>query len=234
MTGFRFPGGDERTVFIGATGSGKTTCAAWMLAHMRFDVRPWVVVDFKRERIFDEVGAPPLIGLGLNKMPKKRGVYIVTPDPGEEAALELWLWRVWSHENIGLFVDEAYLMPDGAAWRAILQQGRSKRIPVLVCTQRPVDVIRAVFSEANYYCVFRINDRRDARVVEGFVPTDVSAPRHARHWLWYDGANNRLLQMAPVPPPAVVADLLRKRIPYTWAPFANFMRVEPSRSSPLH
>jgi DNA helicase HerA-like ATPase len=232
MTRFRFPGGDERTVFIGATGSGKTTCAAWMLAHMRFDARPWVIVDFKRERIFDDVGSPPIIGLSLGKLPKRRGVYIITPDPGDEAALELWLWRVWGHENIGLFVDEAYLMPDSTAWRAVLQQGRSKRIPVLICTQRPVDVIRAVFSEASYYCVFRINDRRDARVIEGFVPTDLQAVPPKRHWLWYDVADNTLLQMAPVPPPKQVAELLRRRIPYIWTPFGNWLRPEPSRLSP--
>ena len=228
---FRFPPGDARMTFIGATGTGKTTCAAWVFSHARFDVRPWVVIDFKRERLFDEIGCPPLLDLPLTKTPKRKGVYIVTPDPGEEAELELFLWRIWQQENIGLFIDEAALMPDKPAWHAILQQGRSKRIPVLACTQRPVNVIRGVFSEADYFAVFRITDRRDARVVEGFVPADLTQPLPSRHWRYYDVARNKLLQMAPVPHPRDVALRLRQRIPYTWSPLAHFWRGEPQRES---
>src|SRR5579862_8316594 len=136
---FRIPGGDARTTVIGATGSGKTTCAAWLLSKQRLDLRPWVILDFKREPLFDAVGIPPIIETSLSaKPPKKPGLYVICPRPGEEDALEAWLWRVWEAENVGLFVDEASLIPERDAFRAILQQGRSKRLPVIACTQRPV------------------------------------------------------------------------------------------------
>jgi len=35
MSGFRWSGGDQRTTILGATGSGKSTCGLWMLAHQR-------------------------------------------------------------------------------------------------------------------------------------------------------------------------------------------------------
>jgi DNA helicase HerA-like ATPase len=219
---FRLPGGDARTTVIGATGSGKTTCGLWLLSQQRFDKRPWVAIDFKREMIFDAIGFPPIQPISLTaRPPKKPGLYLVSPRPGQEEQLDAWLWRCWERENIGIYVDEASLMPDRDAFRAILQQGRSKRIPVIACTQRPVDVKRALFSEASYFCIYRMADRRDYRVVEGFVPADLSQPLPDHWWRWYDVAGNELLTMRPVPPPSAVADLTRERIPHieTWHPF---------------
>jgi hypothetical protein len=193
-----------------------------MLSHQRFDKRPWVAIDFKREGLFDQIGIPPIQQIGLGSVPKKPGLYIISPRPDQEDELEAWLWRVWERENIGLYIDEASLMPDKDAFRAVLQQGRSKRIPCICCTQRPVDVKRGVFSEASYFAVYRMADKRDYRTVEGFIPADLSMPLPAYHWHWYDVQRNRLLHMGPVPKPAAVAELARSKLPHvtTWHPFA--------------
>lgn len=196
-----------------------------MLSHARLDVRPWVCIDFKKEVIFDKVGFPPIQSIRFgDRLPKKPGVYLISPRPGQDAQLEAFLWQVWHKENIGLYVDEASLMPEQSeSFRAILQQGRSKRIPVIGCTQRPVNVVRALFSEADFYCVYRMVDKRDYRVVEGFVPGDLSKPLPWHHWHWYDRTRNVLLAMSPVPPPDTVAANLNRKIPYTpnhWTPFA--------------
>jgi hypothetical protein len=187
---------------------------------MRFDKRPWVAIDFKREDIFDLVGFPPIQPLSLPRLPKRKGLHLISPRPDQEEALEAWLWRVWHRENIGLYIDEAALMPDRDAWRAILQQGRSKRIPVIACTQRPVDVKRALFTEASYFCTYRLQDRRDARVIEGFMPADLSTPMPPFHWQWYDVQRNALMRMSPVPDKPAVADELRGRLPFEYRPFA--------------
>lgn len=223
-SGFRFPGGDSRTTVIGATGSGKTTCGLWLLAHQRFDKRPWVIFDFKMEPIFDVVGMPPIEEWSLkSKPPRGKGVYLVSPLPTDAEAVEAFLWKCFEKGNIGLYIDEASLMPDGGAFQAILQQGRSKRVPVISCTQRPVNVQRPVFSEASFYCVYRLSDKRDWKTVEGFVPADLGAQLPAYHWRWYDVAANRLLNMRPVPGPQTVAGELRGAIPlresyhpFTW------------------
>jgi hypothetical protein len=221
MPGFRFPGGDSRTTVIGATGTGKTTCGVWLLAHQRFDRRPWIIIDFKREQIFDAVGIPPIRPISLaSKPPKRPGLYLVSPRPDEDDALEAFLWRVWERENIGLFVDEASLMPDRDAFRAVLQQGRSKLIPLISCTQRPVDVKRGLFSEASFFCIYRMQDARDYKTIQGFVPGDLSQPRPPHHWQWYDVARNVSLNMAPVPPPAQIAEQLRDALPLHISPFA--------------
>jgi hypothetical protein len=227
LPAFRLPGGDARTTVIGASGSGKTTCGVWLLSHMRFDKRPWIAIDFKREDIFDRIGFPPVRHLSLAKLPSRNGLYLVSPRPDQDDALEHFLWRIWHRENIGLYVDEAALMPDRDAWRAILQQGRSKRIPTIACTQRPVDVKRALFTEASYFCCYRLQDRRDARVIEGFMPADLSRPLPPYHWQWYDVQRNVLLHMAPVPGKPVVADQLRARLPLDYRPFQWATRETP-------
>jgi hypothetical protein len=193
------------------------------LSRQRLDRRPWIAIDPKREVIFDQVGFPPIKTLGLgDRLPRKAGLYLVSPRPDQDDQLEDFLWRVWEHENIGLYIDEAALMPEGSAFPAILQQGRSKRIPVIACSQRPVSVARGLFSEANFFAVYRLVDRRDYKVIEGFVPGDLSRPLPWHHWRWYDREQHRLLRMKPVPPPARVAADLNARIPYVpdgWHPF---------------
>jgi hypothetical protein len=195
-----------------------------MLSSQRFDKRPWIAIDPKQEEIFDRIGFPPIQTLALDApLPKKKGLYLVSPIPGQDDLLEAFLWRVWKRGNIGLYVDEAALMPDGDAFPAILQQGRSKRIPVIACAQRPVNVARGLFSEANFVCVYRMTDRRDYKVVEGFVPGDLAEPLPWHCWHWYDRERHTLLQMAPVPPPPTIAAELNRNLPYTpnaWHPFA--------------
>src|SRR5258708_36752296 len=106
---FRFPGGDSRTTVLGATGSGKTTEGLWMLSYQRFDKRPWIAIDFKREVIFDLVGFPPIRQIALtDRVPRKPGLYLVSPRPGQDLVLEQFLWRGGSGSEVGLvLVDEA-------------------------------------------------------------------------------------------------------------------------------
>jgi hypothetical protein len=77
-------------------------------------------------------------------MPRKPGLYRMRVDPQDEDNLEQWLWDVWKRGNIGLFIDEVALVPQKHAFKAILRQGRSKLIPVIACTQRPVGCDREV------------------------------------------------------------------------------------------
>ena len=218
MTDFRWPDVTNRTVILGATGSGKSTCGLWFLSHMDFSI-PWVAVDWKAEAMFDAVGFPPIKVIGYGDIPRKPGLYLLSPKPGEEEILEAWLWAVWKAGRIGLYLDEAMLMPDIGAMRAILQQGRSKHLPVIACSQRPVDIPRAFFSEASFFCLYRLNDKRDYKTVEGFVPVgDLSRTLPEHYWRWYDVARNRLLTFAPVPAAGIVDDL-KAAIPYQWHPF---------------
>lgn len=215
--GFRLPGASDRTTVIGGTGTGKTTLGAWLLSKQRFDVRPWVCLDFKNEELWDLIGDPPMRELRLGSMPGKRGLYRLHVKPGEEDELENWLWKIWAKENIGLFCDEVSLIPQRNAFKAILRQGRSKRIPVISCTQRPVDCDREIFTESQFVSVFRLDDIRDYKIIQGFTRNaPIDRPLQDFHSFWYDKKNFHLTILQPVPPPDRIAANLRRAAPYSW------------------
>ena len=220
MAEFILPGAADRTAVIGATGTGKTVLGAWLLSKQRFDKRPWVAIDFKNEELWDMVGSPPMRSLNVGQMPGKLGLYRMRVQPWDDDALEEWLKRVWSHGNIGLFVDEVSLIPQKEAFKAILRQGRSLRIPVIACSQRPVDVDREVWSEANYIAVMRLDDIRDYKIIQGFTrnaPIDRPLPEFWSYW--YDKKNYNCLPLQPVPQPATIADDLRRVAPRQFSIF---------------
>lgn len=202
------------------TGTGKTVFGAWLLSKQRFDERPWVCLDFKREILWDKVGDPPMRPIGLGTIPKKKGLYRLDVTPRDNEALEEWLWRVWDKENIGIFCDEVSLIPQKEAFKACLRQGRSKRIPIIACTQRPVDCDREVFSEANYVSVFRVKDARDYKIIQQFTGNAAVEKPLPKHWsYWYDAAQNSLQTLRPCPPPDQVARELKVKAPFTFSLF---------------
>jgi len=211
------PGADKRSVVIGANGTGKTVFGAWLLSKQRFSERPWVILDYKNEELWDLVGDPPLRYLKVGELPAKRGLYRMPVRPDQDDILENWLWKIWHRENVGLLCDEVGLLPKGSAFKAILRQGRSKRIPVIACTQRPVDVDREVFTESNYVCIFRVDDLRDHKVIQMFTrgaPTDRQLPPYWSYY--YDKGKNQLSILKPVSSPDIVAARLREAAPYSY------------------
>lgn len=220
MGKFTLPGAADRTVIIGQTGSGKTIQGAWLLSKQRFDKRPWVALNFKDEELWHRVGDPPMRPLKLGAMPPKRGLFHMDVYPGDEDALEDWLWKIWERGNVGIFADELSLVPQKKAWKAILRQGRSKLLPVIGCTQRPVDCDRENFTEAQYRSFFGLEDARDYQVIRGlFGNRDIrdEAERLKRHCsLWWDVKQRELFVLNPCPSPDTVAADLKAAAPYSW------------------
>lgn len=218
-TEFTFPRADQRVVVIGASGTGKTVFAAWLLSHARFDKRPWIILDYKNEILWENSGLDRVLQpLRVGKLPGKRdkGLFIANVKPGQEDEVEDWLWAIWSRGNIGLFADEASLIPKQNAYKAILRQGRSKLIPVISCTQRPIDIDREVFTEASFVSLFRLQDTRDYKVVEYFTGMrDLRDAQLPKHWSrWYVGDTGGVRIMKPCPPPDQIVDRLRENVPY--------------------
>lgn len=212
---FEIPGGDKRTIVVGRTGSGKTTFAAFLLSWQRFDTRPWVVLDFKEEEIFGEAH-PPMVAWSLAKRIPKRGLFHITVMPGDESALENWLWRLWERRNCGLFIDEALrINPYSKAIAAILLQGRSRRIPVIACTQRPVKCAPEFFSEADFFSIFPpLNRDTDRKTIEQWgvpIPWEDRIPDHWSYW--YDVKRHELSLLQKVNDADMILARLRERAP---------------------
>lgn len=208
---FRLPTNRQRVAVMGRTGSGKTQFAAWLLSEAPFDKQPYVIIDYKGDELLNTIDRSKEIG--LNEVPKSPGLYIVHPRPDESEQVEAWLWKIWERENIGIYADEAYVLPDKGALQAVLTQGRSKHIPAIVLTQRPTWISRFVFSEADYYAVFHLNDLRDRQTVSAFMPpgslNERQAPYHSR---WYDVGGDTLFSLLPAPDAGAILDRIDSRL----------------------
>lgn len=214
------PNRKNRTTIIGPTGSGKTVFGFWLLSTCRtldWKHRPVIIFDFKGDDLVEEIED---VG-GLKEWaitrdpPKKAGLYVVRPFPHQSKEVEDFLWKVWKQGKTGLFFDEGYMVAKSPALNAILTQGRSKEIPVIMLLQRPVWAPRFCFSEAQYFAVFYQHDKRDRDTVQSFVNADVSLFRGPYHALWYDvGANagrGAASVFAPVPPVKEIVESFRPK-----------------------
>ena len=220
---FRLPDRTQRISIIGRNGSGKTQAAAWLLSHAAFDKYPYIVVDYKYDALLNNVPRIKEIGL-TSRLPKEPGLYIVHPRPHENEDVEDFLERIWEHESIGVYIDEAHMLPTKGAFQSLLTQGRSKRIPMIVVTQRPAWVSKFVFSEANFFWVFHLNDRQDRKRVEEFVPISMDEPLPRYNGWWYDTDENTIFRLKPVPARTTILETFADRMPRTW-----FARRPPKR-----
>lgn len=213
---FRFPDNSHRTTIIGKTGTGKTVFAFWLLTQSRFDEQPYIVLDFKHDPLIGRSDRIREIGLS-EKLPTAPGVYVVRPHPmDDEEEVEKWLWKVWSHENIGLWIDEGYsISPRSRALKGVLTQGRSKHIPVIMLTQRPSWISRFVFSEADFFAYFQVTDKNDIQRVQQMIPQETLnlyeiAPKY--HARWYDVGEGAAFMLRPVPTQDKLLDMLDARL----------------------
>lgn len=200
---------------MGRTGSGKTLAGAWVLSTQNYHKYPFVIVDTKvDDTILNDIGAEEI---GINdKMPKHPGLYIVHPLPHQLAELEQFLWRAWQRENIGLMVDEGYMLPNSGphgrgAFQALLTQGRSKHIPMIVLTQRPAWISRFLFTESDHHMVFRLLHKQDEHNVKQFVPTDFERPLPDYWSRWHNVSQGAVYNLKPVPPRDTLLTKFRDR-----------------------
>ncbi len=208
----RYPGDSERVTIIGKTGSGKTQAAGWLLSHRSYDTRPWIIFDFKYDQLLNDIRGTKEIDVNA-KIPTEPGLYIVHPRPGQEEEVEAMFWRIWEREGVGVYIDEGYMIPSrSSAFQAILTQGRSKEIPVMMLTQRPVYVSRFCLSEAEYIMLFSLTDERDLKTVKQFMPMPIHKPLPEYHAYWWDNVQNLKAVLKPVPDRNTILQTFRDRL----------------------
>lgn len=209
--GLELPNNTHHTTIVGMTGSGKTVMGCFLLSRANYTEQPWVIVDYKRDELLNSI--PYIKELSLDEMPKSPGIYIIHPLPHQEDAMEDFLWRAWSRGRIGLVFDEGFMTAKSRAKAAIMMQGRSKEIPTITMTQRPVNLDRTTFSEASYFCIYHLNDKRDEDTVRGFVRgynRDLEMDKH--HSQWWDVKQRKIFNLQPVPHPDILLSSFEEKL----------------------
>lgn len=222
----RLPDNSQSILVIGKNGSGKSRAAVWHLAQKPLDRFPWIVLNHKNEELIDSIPGAQMVD--MNFTPKKPGLYIYHPIPekDDEAVTDL-IWRIYEREKIGVYIDEGYMInPRDKAMTAIYTQGRTKQIPIITLSQRPSLINRFAVSEAGFYQVFYLSDKRDREKVDAFIPDaplnklmlsvpGVGRPLPDYHSVYYDVAKDELVIMAPVPDDDTILSLFENKLKKT-------------------
>lgn len=221
----------KRYIILGRTGAGKTVFSFMLLAEQDYDAKPWIIIDYKKDRLFAKL-LKSFKGIVKrlhpdDKPPTKPGLYVMQPVlKADDVAVEAFLMACYRKGNIGLYIDEGYAVPQELALDAILTQGRSLDIPVIACYQRPVWMTRFATSQADYVAVFHIKDAPDRKRILEFtghvtmpggsiINANTRLPKY--HCLWYDTAEDETRVLRPAPPEAEI-----------FARFAARLKPQPS------
>lgn len=213
VAGFRWPDDSERLAIIGRTGTGKTVAGAHQLSMRSFDLMPWVIIDTKRDRLINSIEG--LQECSFRKVPTDPGLYILRGGPSDADAIDDFLLQVWEQENVGIYVDEGYNIPQRENWELLLTQGRSKRIPMIILTQRPKWMSKFTWSEADFFQWFWLNHIDDRKTIRGYLPEtpDVINTRLPSFWsYWYDVKLDKIFTLKPSPTETAILATFKARL----------------------
>lgn len=223
----RLPTDQDRTVILGRTGAGKSVGAMWLFSMANFTEMPWVIIDYKGEDLIQKLLKQNKTIKKIDchdKPPTKPGIYWMQPLPkDDDDAVEEWLKKVWAQNNVGLFIDEGYAIPQKSAFDRILTQGRSLHIPVIVLYQRPVYMSRFAVAQSNFNMVFDQSDKRDLITTGQFVkepvlhgkslPIKTKLPKY--YFIWHDVGEDTSVICSPVPNGKTILKTFKERLTKT-------------------
>ena len=220
---WNLPDDTQRIVIVGTTGSGKTHAAMWHLGMRNYDEKPWVVYDWKRDDLINSIDGT--FELGVNSPPPNHsGLYIVHPVYGrDDDAVTKQMTAIWEAEDIGVFVDECYMVQkSNDGFRNLLTQGRSKHIPMIICTQRPVWVDKFVFTESEFKQMFRLQSADDQKKMGEYIPVEAIDSvnrmyplrgKEMKYWShYYDAPDDDIRPMQPVPDADVIRSMFHAKL----------------------
>jgi hypothetical protein len=211
----RLPNDTQHIAIVGRNGSGKSQAAVWHLANRSWDLQPWVIYDYKRDELIGGIPGAKIWPVE-SRPPNEPGIFIVQPRPDDILPVALQMESIWENENTGVYVDEGYMVcsPErpNPAFRALLTQGRSKHCPIIINSQRPVWLDRFVFSEATFFQVFALNDKRDRQTMRAFIPADLETKLPDYHSYYHDVGMDETIVLKPVPNKSGIYSIFQNRL----------------------
>lgn len=178
MRKFSLPDFNSRAVFIGKTGTGKTTLAERVCANFE----NVVVLDSKADMAWN--GYTVFDDLQLAKKAKVNRI-IWQPNPheqNEESYEDFFKW-IYDRKNTVVYIDEVLAICKNSqnmpfSYRACLTRGRSRGIGTFNSTQAPVYVPHWILSQSEHYFVFKMKlgtDREKVEMITGISRNELDS-----------------------------------------------------------
>jgi ABC-type dipeptide/oligopeptide/nickel transport system ATPase component len=170
----------ERVAFIGATGSGKTVLARYLLSGLN----RVVVIDPKH--MFHMPGYKP----GW-RLPLTSGEFhlVIRPAREDDDRLAGFLMRLMREGSVTIYCDEAATTADifpetTQAMTEIARTGRERHVGLWCTMQRPRRVPLTMLTETETFFVFSVRSKDDRDYIRGYTGDEVSE-RLPRFAFWY-------------------------------------------------
>ncbi len=161
----------DRWALVGASGTGKTTFALLLLNRLWHFYRvPTFIIDTKPDDKLQNLWR----GLRQNEAPRPHTSFAVQrwePLDKNGAEYDLYLKRILDlNRPCILYVDEIINLqgtggryPQGLEW--VLKQARSKRITVIIGSQRVAKIPPDVLAQATHIVAFGLRNEYDRRII---------------------------------------------------------------------
>lgn len=176
---------DQRLVFVGATGSGKTVLAKHFLPRLN----RVVVIDPKHTFKLDGFKARrtvPMIG--------KQWRIVYRPRPEDDEDLADFCDDLFRMKNVTIYIDELSTLAERyptttAVIADIARTGRERHVAVWSALQRPRWVPRVFFTEAEGVFMFNLRSGEDRAYMAQFTGPEVLDPIE-KFSFWYANADD--------------------------------------------
>lgn len=203
--GLSLPGPDQRIAIVGSTGSGKTVAGLWQLSLRDYDKRPWIVIDFKGDELINQIEHRKYLSID-SELPRLPGIYVMRPKAHDPLLADFFM-DVWNMGGIGIFIDELFMVKASEGFQAILTQGRSLHIPMIMLTQRPRRVPPFSLTENEFTQVFRLGRYDDRKEMETVLPDELYSakiPLERYHSVYYNAPDQVGARLGPVDPSTIL------------------------------
>lgn len=185
----------ERALIVGATGSGKTGFACFILE--RLETVPIIIYDTKEENKFTALPGS-IVVQSQGELEEALGNpeidYIVyrpsleiTVDP--DLLDDLLLTHYHRYRETVAYIDEVYQFHKGGKCGpgliGLLTRGRSRGITTIISTQRPSYLSRFCITESQKFYIFSLIDKQDKKRIGDVVPDFANLSDPVKFGFWY-------------------------------------------------